>query len=92
MIGVGIQQPMGEMAFPISTIGPIDELVNILMQVTTADAVKCTQQEAFPIGGNDVHRGQLCGLRYTSTWVGFGNCRFVRPAPLSHRETTIRLI
>ena len=74
MIG-GIQRPMSELAFPITTIDPIDELLDILIQVTCADAVKCAQQEAFPLGVNDVHRGQPCRLRHASTWAGWVNFR-----------------
>ena len=69
MIG-GIQRPMSELAFPITTIDPIDELLDILIQVTCADAVKCAQQEAFPLGVNDVHRGQHADCRTSAHGPG----------------------
>ena len=49
---------MRVLAFPITTIDPIDELVDVLMQVFAADTVKSAQQEAFQIGGDDVYLGQ----------------------------------
>ena len=47
----------------MTTIEPIDKLVNVLMQVSAADAVKGARQKAFQIGGDNVHHEQpLAGL------------------------------
>ena len=44
--------------FAMTTIEPIHEFIDVLMQLFAAAAIKSARQEAFQIGGDDVHYGQ----------------------------------
>ena len=73
---------MRVLAFPITTIDPIDELVEELIHVFSADTVKSAQQEAIRIGSHDVYHGQpfasllrRCDFGQVLTMATFGRFR-----------------
>ena len=53
-----IKESMRQLVFSLASVEPVDECINVFLQVVATDAIEFAWQEAFQIAYDNVHHGQ----------------------------------